>query len=260
MPCKYGTMLFLTGDKYIGGSLEHYGEYCDSEAEVFGQILDKGQVAIEVGANIGAHTVHLSQLVGESGHVIAFEPQMTIYHILCANISLNEAFNVRTYHGGAGDQFGKLKVPEIDYHLPDSNFGAVSLLDVEYGEQVSIIPLDSLELPSLRLLKIDVEGMEIAVIKGARAQIERHRPVLYVENDRRGMSSSLITEIRGLGYNLWWHLAPLFNPFNFREKVEDIFHKTVSINLICIPKEQGEDVTGFPKVQDQNDWWENHLT
>jgi FkbM family methyltransferase len=211
----------------------------------------------EIGANIGAHTVHLAQLVGSAGRVLAFEPQRVVFQILCANIALNEAFNVHAYHAASGSASGMLKVPYINYGFNDSNFGGVSLIDVAEGEDVRVIPLDTLPLPALRLLKIDVEGMEGAVILGARNQIMRHRPILYVENDRPGQSAELISLIEGLSYDLYWHFAYLFNQDNHAGVAENVFGNLASINLLCMPKEQPHDIVGFRKVTSPDDWWEN---
>jgi FkbM family methyltransferase len=153
---------------------------------VFAQLLSPGDVVFEVGANIGAHTVQLASLVGDNGQVHALEPQRIIFQLLCANVALNDAFNVRAYQVAVGQCGGTSKVPPIDYRRPGSNFGGVSLIGCAAGEDVPLIALDSLASPALRLLKIDVEGMKLAVIAGARRQIVRHRPGLYVENDRRG--------------------------------------------------------------------------
>jgi FkbM family methyltransferase len=255
--CRHGRMMYLRTDKYVGTSLDHYGEYCESEAEVFAQLLTPGQTVVEVGANIGAHTVNLSRLVGPAGRVYAFEPQRVIFQLLCANVALNEAFNVHTYHAGSGATTGTMKLPDIDYGHSGSNFGGVSLLDQTQGDNVQIIPLDSISLPSLRLLKIDVEGMEDVVLEGAREQIFRHRPVIYVENDRRERSQKLISMIAGFGYDLWWHFAPLFNPDNYEQVPEDVFGNVVSVNLLCVPKEHHSSITGFRKVANPAEWWEN---
>jgi FkbM family methyltransferase len=202
-------MLFLPRDMYIGRSLDLYGEYSELEARLFSQLLSPGQVVIEVGANIGAHTVHLAKLVGPRGMVLAFEPQRLLYHLLHANVALNNLRQARAYHAAAGRRAGSLKVPRLDYGA-ENNFGGVTLRNVAHGEPVAVVPLDALRLPSVRLLKIDAEGMEMDVLRGARRIIARHRPVLYVENDRRENSRRLLGLIDELGYAMWWHLPPLF--------------------------------------------------
>jgi FkbM family methyltransferase len=256
-PCRHGRMLFLTNDRYIGASLDLYGEYCEGESALFAQILAPGQIVAEVGANIGAHTVHLAKLVGPAGQVLAFEPQRIVFQILCANLALNEAFNVRAFQAASGAEPGALTVPFVNYAAPDSNFGGVSLVGVERGETVPVTPLDSIDLPSLRLVKIDVEGMEAGVIAGARNHILRHRPILYVENDRRANSADLIGLIAGLGYDLWWHLPHLFNPNNHAGIAHNVFGNVCSINMLCLPREQPHSVTGFRPVAGPDDWWEN---
>src|SRR5436190_22246330 len=100
--CRHGRMLYLRNDQYIGRSLELYGEYGEMEARLFDQLLAPGQAVIEVGANIGAHTVHLAKLVGPTATVLAFEPQRAIFYLLCANLAPNAQFHVRAYHAAGG--------------------------------------------------------------------------------------------------------------------------------------------------------------
>ena len=254
--CRYGPMLFLQTDRYVGGSLDAYGEYCHGESVVFEQMVSKGQTIVEIGANIGAHTVHLAKLVGPAGRVVAFEPQRVIFQILCANIALNDCFNVQTLNAASGSEPGKLLVPPVDYGHPESNFGGVSLIGIEHGEEVPIIPLDSLPLSSLRVLKVDVEGMETPVLQGARNHIARFRPIIYVENDRPEQSPGLIRLIQEMGYNLWWHLPALFNPDNANGRTDNIFGAVCSINMICLPAEAANVVTGFRQIHTPDDRWQ----
>jgi FkbM family methyltransferase len=251
---RHGRMLFLSSDSYIGRSLDLYGEYSEGEAVVFRQLMRPGDVAVEVGANIGVHTVTLAKLAGAAGLVIAFEPQRIIFQLLCANLALNGLINVIARHAAAGAEAGSINVPRLDYAM-DNNFGGMALGHAEGGEPVPVVALDSLTLPSLRLLKIDVEGMERAVLSGARQTIARHRPILYVENDRRAHSAELIGMIGEQGYAMWWHAPPLFNPNNFRGHAENVFGAVVSINLLCTPKEMDVRMEGFRAVSGPADWW-----
>jgi FkbM family methyltransferase len=251
--CRYGKMLFLRGDKYVGRSLDLYSEYSELEGQLFSRLLSPGHVVIEVGANIGAHTVHLARLVGPKGMVLAYEPQRVIFQMLCVNVALNKLLNVRTCLAAVGRCAGSLKVPALDY-TAENNFGGVSLRNVASGEPVPVTPLDSLRLPSLRLVKIDVEGMEGEVLSGARRLIARHRPLLYVENDRRKNSQRLMDLSERLGYEMWWHLPPLFNPNNYAKKRKNLFGSIVSMNLLCAPKEAPELVKGLRKVKGAADF------
>jgi hypothetical protein len=94
-------------------------------------------------------------------------------------------------------------------------------------------------LPSERvgLLKIDVEGFELRVLKGSRAIIQRSRPLLYVENDRAEHSQELIEWLWEMGYNLWWHTPPLYNPQNFFGVANNIYGTIASLNMLGVPRE-----------------------
>ena len=245
--CSDRRMLFLKRDQYITRSLDLYGEFSELEARAFDQLLRANDVVVEAGANIGAHTVHIAKLVGARELVLAFELQRVIHELLCANVALNELFHVRPYRAALGRDVGNIKVPIVDY-AGEINFGGISLSQSSAGEDVPLLALDSIALPSLRMLKVDVEGMEAEVLSGARQTITKLRPILYVENDRRGHSEGLIRLIEELGYNMLWHQPRLFNPGNFANIQQNVFGGIVSINLLCFPKEMPTDVSGLRPV------------
>ncbi len=259
---RYGPMLYPAGDTFIGPSLAAYGEYCPEEANVFRQLVKPGHVVAEIGANIGTHTVVLSRLAGAGGSVIAFEPQRLVFQLLCANLALNGIANVDARRQGVGDAVRSLRLSPPDPGAV-ANFGAVSLKP-DGTDPVEIVSLDSLGLTRLDFVKIDVEGMEAAVIEGAADTIRRLRPKLYVENDsaaavgrpeaeRPEASQALIRLIRGLGYRLWWHAPPLYQPENFRDYRRNIFPKyVVSLNMLCIRDDEPVQ-TNFEEILEDTD-------
>ncbi len=91
--CRHGHMLYNLQDVYIGRSFDLYGEFSQGEVRLFSQILQPGMVALDVGANIGAHTVWMARAVGPTGRVIAFEPQRSIFEMMCANLAINAIGN-----------------------------------------------------------------------------------------------------------------------------------------------------------------------
>ena len=90
--------------------------------------------------------------------------------------------------------------------------------------------------------------MELEVLKGARRTITRLRPALYVENDREEKSAALIAHLHSLDYDLFWHRPPLFNPQNHAGNPENVFEKTVSINMLCFHRSLQATVTGLQQV------------
>ncbi len=258
--CRHGPMAYLTQDAYVGRSLDLYGEYGEDEQVMLARMVRPGDIVVEAGANLGSRTVPLAQKVGPTGAVIAFEPQRFVYQIMCANVALNELTNVRAQNAAVGEAPGVLDVPAISYSTPN-NFGGVSLDGVSTAkvsanvaaEKVPVVTIDSLNLPHMRLLKIDVEGMERAVLAGARETIKRCRPFLYFEADRRERNPELISLALELGYRLWWHMPFLFNQNNFAGNATNVFGRIVSLNLLGVPKEVKTVVQGLKEVTGPNE-------
>lgn len=249
---KYGYVVYNKNDLYIGKAVEKYGEFSELEVDLFKQLCRPGDVVVEVGANIGTHTVVLSSIVGEQGRVYAFEPQPIVFYTLCANVAINSLSNVHCFNLAAGATEGFVMIPNFDYNEP-GNYGSIEVDKFKQGNQVRRVRLDNyLDVPSLKFLKIDVEGMESEVIRGAKKLITRHKPVLYVENDRIAKSKDLIELIRSLDYRMYWHLPALFNPNNFAADNENIYPNTVSVNMLCFHKSIDVNMSGFMEIIDSN--------
>jgi len=249
---RYGRFLYNPNDIYIGRALEAYGEAHEIELRLLRQICAPGSGVFDLGANIGDHAVPLAQHVGPHGFVIAFEPQRHIFHMLCANVALNDLTTVDCVHAAVGASPGTVLIPHIDYSA-EANYGSVEVSSFTEGRPVPRIVLDDyLWVRRADLLKIDVEGMECDVIEGGRAFIARFRPVIYVENDRVERSPALIEQLRELSYRLFWHLAPLFNPDNFRGNAENMFPNVVATNMLCIPSEMPFEMTN-PSLSEVRD-------
>jgi FkbM family methyltransferase len=222
--CRHGDMVYQANDLYVGRSLDLYGEFSEGEVAVFRALVRPGDVVVDVGANVGAHTVALARLVGREGSVIAFEPQRVTYYCLCASVALNNLHQVVCVQAAAGEAERTLLVPDLDPDR-DQNFGGLELGGPgagRAGRKVPVRRLDSLALPACRLIKIDVEGMEREVLAGAAETIRRCRPFLYVEDDRRDRSDGLRALLHELGYVCCLHRPPYFNPDNFAGRRDNI--------------------------------------
>jgi FkbM family methyltransferase len=246
---REGYYLYNRNDEYIGRAIERYGEYSAQELNFLKKLCRSGNVVIEVGANIGAHTVGLAKHVGPTGRVLAFEPQRLVFQTLCANVALNNLTNVDCYWAAAGKADGRMIVPELD-PTRRHNFGGVSPAGAAQGHGVDCVALDRfVSLPRLALVKIDVEGMEADVLVGGRRLVEKFRPILYVENDRVEKSEALLNLIDRLGYRMSWHLPPLFRRDNFYSAKKNIFQNIISVNMLCIHREE-KTPEGFVEIKD----------
>ncbi len=250
-----GLFLINRNDIYIGKSLEVYGEYAGLEGEMLMSLVQPGQTVIEVGANIGSHTVGLAKRVGPSGKVFAFEPQRACFALLQSQMALNQLHSVIAFNEGSGADECELWLPQIDYS-GQGNFGGVSLQRSGSGrqEKVKVRRLDDVfsDTP-VHLIKIDVEGMEREVIEGARKLIESSKPNLYVENDRVEESAALISLIQDYGYRLWWHIPALFNPDNFFNVKENKFGELSSFNMLCVHRSSQMNIEGLTEINSSTD-------
>jgi FkbM family methyltransferase len=258
VPTRHGPMMINKFDAVVGRSLALYGEYCPAETRLLRGLIRPGDVVVDVGANMGAHTLAFAQAVGPSGLVHAFEPQQALAQLLGGTLTLNDMDWVRCHHAAAGARPGWGVVPPVDYGAPGA-FSELALARGGDGQRVEVVPLDSLDLPRCSLVKIDVAGMETEVIDGARALIARHRPMLYVDNNRRDRSPELLRLLAALGYQAWWHLAPLFAADNHAGHPQNVFGKVLTANLLCLPL--GAVLKGIPTgvtlrpVKGADDWW-----
>lgn len=253
---RHGRFYVLDTDLYVGRSLRTYGEWTEAEISLLCKVLQPGDCALDVGANVGSHTVPFARAVGDGGCVVAFEPQLEVFDLLEANVALNALANVQSHHAACGASAGTLDLPLIDYGT-EANFGGVSLRDLEAAGRSSALPVrqvplvrldDALSLERLRLVKIDVEGMETEVLRGAERTLGRFRPFLYVENETPEQSPALLQALLDLGYALYWHVVRFFDSENYRGAAEDIFSGMGCVNVLCVPREFAIDVQGLPPV------------
>lgn len=241
--CRHGQFTFNRNDAFIGASLDEYGEWCEYELQLLLPLLSEGDTVIDAGANIGTHTVPFAKAVGERGHVYGFEPQPSIFDILKKNVGQNDCANVMLFRAVVVDQKDQPDQKAILADLPPPtqhfNFGAVPALG-SGSNTADIMRIDDLKLPSCRLIKGDVEGMEADVVKGARETIARCRPILYLENNGDN-SQAIAPVLEEIGYRAFWSLGPYYTPDNFNGSKVNLWPKVMpSANLVAVHKDSNE--------------------
>ena len=231
---RYGKMLYNRNDNLIGKSLERYGEWCQLEMEFLTPYIPCGGICVDIGAYIGTHTLFFADAVGPQGIVVAFEPQQPMFQLLCANASLNHHLNIRAFNIAIDETPGLVHISDIDYTQPN-NFGGATTSRFE-GYPIEARTLDDCSLPSVDLLKIDVEGFEPEVINSAMVAIRSYQPYIYIEYQPMEQSLDLVQLIQSLDYDVYAHDIPVANIKNFKKCQEDIFNNLVLTNLFCVPK------------------------
>lgn len=194
-------MISETSGFGVGHMLLEHASYDANEVATAIQLLNlrrqyfgDGVSVLDCGANIGVFTVEWAKTMRGWGQVLAIEAQERVFYALAGNITINNCFNARAIHAAVGNTMGELRIPTPNYLAPGT-FGSLELKPTERTEfigqpvsyadehlvSVRAITIDSLALPRLDLLKIDVEGMEMETLDGARETIGRHLPIIIVE-------------------------------------------------------------------------------
>jgi FkbM family methyltransferase len=242
---KYGQMIH--GGPYIGKCLELYGEYSESEVSVFRAFVKQGDYAIEVGANIGSLTLPLARLVGETGRVFAFESHPHTFNILCGNLALNDLKNVKPVNAFVAH--------DTSINTASPQWGELAFVSDIW--ETTFFQIDQIDLPRLEFIKVDVDGNELEVLKSGVQTIQKFKPIIYFENDIQDKSPALFEWILGMGYRLYFHLAPIFSPENFYGNPSNAWapQNIFSLMMLAVPQDKPQPV-GLREVTSPGDWWE----
>lgn len=252
--CRSGIMTYLKNDLYCGRSLETYGEFLPGEAALFRQLVRPNAWIVDVGANIGHHAVLFAELAGARGRIIAYEPQRTLYQILCGNAAINGCLNIEARLAYAGASAGTHPTAVLNY-AEKGDFTLIPLRGNESGERVPVETIDSLNLAACHFFRIGVEDTALEALKGARATLLRHRPIIYCRNGNSARSKPLIELLFNLNYRAYWHLSHYFSPDNVFRNPKNVFPGLVAVNLLCLPRELNLEIAGGNEVKSADEDW-----
>jgi FkbM family methyltransferase len=139
-----------------------------------------GNTVLDIGAYLGTHTVAFSQLVGDTGKVISFEPQTDIFTLLEKTITENEITNVKLYNNAVYNINKKIE-------FSNTNNGKASISHIRprlpnpVKKEIQAITIDSLKLDRCDMIKLDVEKCEWLVLEGAKDTITKYNPIIFIE-------------------------------------------------------------------------------
>lgn len=220
------------------------------ERRLVASLLRRGDVVYDIGANVGLYTLIAARRVGAEGVVYAFEPAAETFAILEQNIARNGlASRVRLFRSGVSDVLGALDLLGGGDYRAYASFAAPNERDHSgRRERVRIQSLDEL-VPELRpptFVKIDVEGWESRVLRGAESTLTAHHPDLLVEFNAAACTAAgtstaaLYAQLVELGYRL-------YRLEDGRAVPEPPGREYHSENLLATTR---EDAQGRPRVTD----------
>ena len=226
-PTNHGTMIVnrhdfratAVGAYGVGYQLLNDQSFDQIEVDLALHFLDErrkffgdGVVGLDLGANIGVHTIDWARHMFGWGEVFAVEAQKRVYYALAGNIAVNNCFNANAIWAAIGAEKGTLKCAEPNYFVP-SSFGSFELIQSETNEfigqeidwsedklvSIPMITVDSMNFDRLDFIKIDIEGMEESAIAGAKASINKSKPIMMIERIKSD-EGKLVSTLKGFGY------------------------------------------------------------
>jgi len=178
-----GSITYDSED-YVGRSIAKDGIYEEHMVNKFKSLIKKEDIVLDIGSNIGLHTVLFSKL---AHRVLAFEPYMPNYLFLQQNLFDNKINNVSSFLLGASN---KIEVVKIIFTLKNNsgmtrleNGNLTDLNEIQnMSTYTNCIDIDSLELEKVDFIKIDTEGYEEKTLYGAEKTIKKFRPIIAIED------------------------------------------------------------------------------
>lgn len=172
------------------------------------KLVKQGNVVFDIGANIGDTALHIAHMLKNSGTVYAFEPSPKVFRRLEVNAGLNPFTNLKLYNMAMGDDEGQLSfVSTREEHTGGAFVSKVLKTDT----QVKVTTLDKFveqnNISQIDLIKIDTEGFEVFIIKGAENTLKKLKPTIFME-----VSEDLLHRAGTSGQQL----ISLFESINYR--------------------------------------------
>lgn len=243
-----GTDIFVyTGSSMYEAVLRRDG-FDREEFSFLKQNLRKGDVFIDVGANIGFYTVFAARLVGKEGNVISFEPSKRDFELLQKNLAHNKFSNVVSFKIALSNYNGKGK-----FLISGGNATDVSTLsDSFYNDKVKVETIEDVEVKTLdcivdnydikkiNIIKVDAEGHDLFVLEGARNSIRKFKPIILVEVSSQNLKNAghsiedLISIFGSLNYQIYYFVDN--NRLVKSPPEYTINPKNSYFNIVCYPK------------------------
>ena len=199
MPILQGR---LRGKRWLAGAHTHgcwLGSYEIEKQKLFESKVRPRDTVFDIGANAGFYTLLASDLVGDAGHVYAFEPVPRNTHFLHEHLRLNKVGNVEVIELAVSDRRG-------DTYFDDTPGSAMGHLAVTGRLKVQTVSIDELisegNILPPNCMKIDVEGGEFLVLSGAKSTLLDHHPIIFLATHGAQVHEQCCDLLRSLGYQI----------------------------------------------------------
>jgi len=238
------NLLYMdTRDDAIVPYLLTYGVYEEYETELFKKSIKPGMVVVDIGANIGYYSLIAARLVGISGKVYAFEPETNNYNILISNIKINNFTNIIIpIQKAVLDKCGKTNLFIDKYNLGLHSISKNNITTKSSGFiEAETTTIDSflrnMQSKRVDLIKIDVEGSEGFIIRGAEETLKHNNPKIIMEFSPRTLKNAgseaidLLLDLKRHNFKIKVILHRQMLDLANLDEIIEIAEKEVQVNL-----------------------------
>lgn len=213
MPCEtaYGFRMLASPRDYMSFGIYFYGEYDRRMSDLLQRFISPGDTCWDVGAGIGWFSLLMARCVGERGRVDAFEALPANAMRVRQNVSLNGFDQIRLHEVAVSDTPGTIHfqppvADDADVPAPEhcSGIGHITTTPAADSLRIEATTLDAVAdregIRSLHLIKMDIEGAEVAALRGGERTLRKHRPIVAIEYNRATLrrANSSLEELDGL--------------------------------------------------------------
>lgn len=236
--------LFISpSNGFIDRHIFLYGVYEPFMLDLFSKHLRPGNTFVDIGANIGQHSMYAATLVGKSGHVHAFEPIPALYQQIKDSVEANGYEEIVSAHNmalGSNESTEKFFVSK--------NIGGSSLVNNDETKEtidvrIAIGDKELSKLTTIDVMKIDVEGYEYEVLKGIKETLLTKKPALFLEfsgnfykkqgNDEGRKIIKLLREYDYRLFDIEDDMKEIVDDTTFNSLISDV---RIQTNLLCLAK------------------------
>jgi len=247
-----GIKYELNLNELIDSSIYYDGCFEPKTVAVINKYVKRGMTVLDIGANVGCHTLRLAKLVGQDGKVIAFEPLTVVFTKLKCNLELNSFSNVTLEKIALSNENRDNQAVHFYANWPLYSDSHNELHPVHCGrpteEMINFVTLDdyvqSKEIKKIDFIKLDVDGHEYKVIQGGINSIKTFKPIMIIEFCRYTLMEfndsleDLIDLLTSIGY--YFYSVENFQQYDSKEALLNTVPPDVAINVLCQLKSNSE--------------------
>lgn len=239
---RVGHLAVYDKDTIISLAIRLFGEYGHAEIVIMSDYITPGSTYLDIGTNIGYHAVGMHK--HNNCNVIGFEPNQSHFAVAAYNC---QNYPIQLFNTALGSKKGTMKMTDFDINT-SSNFGDIHK-SKEGTLEVNVAKLDDFKFSNISVMKIDVEGAELDVLKGAKKTIQKELPAIFYEANQDEWFDCF-DYLEKLGYKQYWiGIRNKPESETFFKTDENPFGQSGVTNILAVHESKKQPNFAIPVVQ-----------